>query len=199
MPELAARVVKASRVVAVAQDREAGLAVELARAEERQVVAAAAYSQGYDDGLARAESDGVDASLRGAAALERLVLAALQGHAEITAATSRAVLAAAIDIAEWVLRHELPQDTRSLLARLDEAATSLLPSPSVRVRVSPADASAVQGWATHHRGVEVLVDGDLRPGDAVYDTDAGSVDVSVAAALRIAAEGLGVDPARGPA
>lgn len=197
MTDLAWRVVKASRVVAVQEQQVADDVVELERQQERQAAVASAYAAGYDDGLARAERDGVQAAVRGAEALERLVEAAKQQHADVTAGTSRAVLAAAVDIAEWILRHELPQSTRSLLARLEEAALSLLPSTDVRVRVSPSDAPDAQTWADGRRGVEVVVDHGLAPGDAWYDTDAGSVDVSVAAALRIAAEALGVDPARG--
>ena len=110
--------------------------------------------------------------------------------------TSRAVLAAAIDIAEWVLRHELPQSSKSLLERLQASALALLPSSTCRVHVAAQDELAVRAWAVSH-DVEVVVDADLQPGDARYESGAGNVDVTVAAALRIAAEALGVDPSRG--
>jgi hypothetical protein len=45
--------------------------------------------------------------------------------------------------------------------------------------------------------VELVVDAALAPGDARYDNGTGTVEVTVAAALRIAAEALGIDPARG--
>ena len=108
------------------------------------------------------------------------------------------MLAAALDVAEWVLRHELARDSRSLLTRLGEAAASLLPSPTTRVGVSAADAAAVRAWSVPRAAASRCTSTPaLAPGDATLDTDAGSVDVSVAAALRIAAETLGVDPARG--
>jgi hypothetical protein len=53
----------------------------------------------------------------------------------------------------------------------------------------------VRGWAARH-DVDVVVDASLEPGDATYDNGAGSAEVTVAAALRIAAEALGVDPSR---
>ena len=206
--ELASRFVKASRVVAV-RDKDLEIAASAAavaaaadavtREQERQALVASTYAAGYDDGLARAQRDGAAAAVRCAEALEQLVTTARGQHVAEVQDTSRAVLAAAVDIAEWILRHELPRDTRSLLTRLDEAAASLLPSPDVRVRVSSADEEAVQGWAAARRGITVTADPALRAGDAHYDTDAGSVEVSVAAALRIAAEALGIDPARGPA
>ena len=50
------------------------------------------------------------------------MISAIRAHAEEVSGTSRAVLAAALDVTEWVLRHELPADSRSLLTRLGEAA-----------------------------------------------------------------------------
>ena len=190
------RVLKADRVVGVKQEAHARVAAELAEEQERQAAIAAAYSAGYDDGRAACAREGLDAPPRAAAALERLVALAEVDQRETADTTSRAVLAAAIDIAEWVLRHELPHSSKSLLDRLQASALALLPSSSSKVHVSPADELAVRGWAVSHE-VEVVVDPDLNPGDARYDSGAGSVDVTVNAALRIAAEALGVDPSRG--
>ncbi|MGB8650630.1 MAG: FliH/SctL family protein, partial [Mycobacteriales bacterium] len=131
-----------------------------------------------------------------AAALEALALTAAAQQAAAVDVSSRAVLASAIDIAEWVLRHELAADSRSVLARLGDAAQALLPSPTARAIVSVHDEDAVRRWADG-RGIEVVADPHLPAGDAHFENGTGSVDVTVAAALRIAAESLGVDPARG--
>lgn len=199
MSDAGVRVLKAASVAAVREQRVRADRDTADREREHQAAVMAAYARGVEEGIARAERDGAGGDLRGAEALERLCDAVDAAHLTETARTSRAVLAASLDIAEWILRHELPHDTRSVLARLDEAARALLPSVDVRVRVAPSDEAAVRCWAADRRGVQVVVDPALAPGDAEYDTDAGSVDVSVAAALRIAAEALGVDPARGPA
>lgn len=196
-PALRSRVVKAGDVVAVRRDEQAAEAARLELERTRRQAAAASFQEGFEAGRAQALAEGVSAGLRAAAALEALAAAAVRAHAEEVSGTSRAVLAAALDVTEWVLRHELPADSRSLLTRLGEAAGALLPSPSARVSVSPHDEAAVRAWALARRGVEVVVDPALPAGDAAFDTDAGSVEVSVAAALRIAAETLGVDPARG--
>lgn len=200
MPELRTagpRLLKAGDVAGVRRQVAArdAAAEEQAALQQRRVDAA--FSAGYEEGRRSALAEGAGAALRGAAALEQLAAAAQRTHVEEIGTTSRAVLAAALDVAEWVLRHELARDSRSLLTRLGEAAGSLLPSPTTRVGVSSADAAAVRAWGDRRSGVEVHVDPGLAPGDATLDTDAGSVDVSVAAALRIAAETLGVDPARG--
>lgn len=191
------RVLKAGDVVAVKQEAATRVATELAAEQERQTAIADAYAAGYDDGRAAAVREGAEAAPRGAAALERLLGLAAQQRADLVDTSSRAVLAAAVDIAEWILRHELSTDTRSVLERLSAAAHALMPSTTARVTVSPADEAAVRGWALRH-DVEVVVDPTLAAGDALFDNGAGRVEVTVAAALRIAAEALGVDPARGP-
>jgi flagellar biosynthesis/type III secretory pathway protein FliH len=192
-----ALVVKARDVRAGSALADRELAARVRAEQERQDAVAEAFAAGHAAGREAALAEGAGAAVRGAAALEALVAAAQRLHAHEVDASSRAVLASALDLAEWVLRHELPASSRSLLARLGEAAHALLPSATTRVLVSPVDADAVRGWAAGRSGVEVVVDPALAAGDASLDTDAGSVDVSVAAALRIAAETLGVDPARG--
>ncbi len=202
MPEVrpapaATRLLKAGDVVGVRRRvaAQAAVADEQRAAQQSQVDQA--FAAGYEEGRRSALDEGAGAALRGAAALEQLAATAARAHSTEVTTTSRAVLAAALDVTEWVLRHELARDSRSLLTRLGEAAASLLPSPTTRVGVSAVDAAAVRAWGARRSGVEVHVDPALAPGDATLDTDAGSVDVSVAAALRIAAETLGVDPARG--
>jgi flagellar biosynthesis/type III secretory pathway protein FliH len=189
------RVLKAASVHGVHQRAHDRVVAELAEEQERQGALAAAYASGFDDGRAAAVREGAGAAPRAAAALEHLVSVATETRVTTVDVTSRAVLAAAIDIAQWVLRHELAADSRSLLQRLEEAAHALLPSSRSTVTVSPADEAAVRGWAARH-DVDVVVDAALEPGDARYDNGAGSAEVTVAAALRIAAEALGVDPSR---
>ena len=191
------RVLKAERVLGVKEDAHARVAAELAAEQERQAAIAAAYAAGYDDGRAAAERAGADAGPRGAAALEQLLAHAQAQRTEAVDTTSRAVLAAAMDVAEWVLRHELGATSKSLLERLTAAAKALLPSPTSRVTVSSYDEAAVRAWAAGQE-MEVVVDPALGPGDARLESGAGTVDVTVAAALRIATEALGVDPARLP-
>jgi flagellar assembly protein FliH len=193
------RVLKAGdvrAVQAVQVDAAAARAAELAAEAERQESLAAAYAAGFDDGVKRAVDLGAEAAPRGAAALEALLAEVSRLHAEEVAATGRAVLSAAVDVARWVLRGEVSESSRSLLARLDESAGALLPSPTTRVLVSPADEAAVTGWAAGRPAVQVVVDPSLPPGDASVETDAGNLDVSVAAALRIAAEALDVEEPR---
>jgi flagellar biosynthesis/type III secretory pathway protein FliH len=191
------RVLKAERVVGVRQAAHDRVTAELAAEQDRQAAVASAYAAGFDDGQAAALRAGAEAAARGAAALEQLLAQARQQRTATVDATSRAVLAAAMDVAEWVLRHELGADSRSVLERLGAAATALLPSATSTVTVSPYDEEAVRAWAVG-QDITVTVDASLGAGDARLDSGAGRVDVTVAAALRIAGEALGVDPARAP-
>lgn len=187
---------KAEHVTAV-RDTGAAASVEALRLEqERQDAIAAAYAAGLDDGRAQAEAASAAAGPRIAQALEQLAQAARAQQSAAVDESSRAVLASAIDLAEWILRHELSASSRSVLLRLGEAATALLPAPNPRAIVSSHDEVAVRAWA-EGRGVDVVVDPHLAAGDAYFDNGTGSVEVTVSAALRIAAEALGVDPARG--
>ena len=188
------KVLKAGDVAGVRATLVADRTAALAAEAERQQELAAAYASGFDDGVRRAVAQGAEAAPRGAAALEALLEQVARLHAEEVTATGRAVLTAAVDVAQWVLRHEVSAGSRSLLARLEESASALLPAPTTRVLVNAADADAVRDWAAGRPGTTVVVDPALAPGDASVETDAGSIDVSVAAALRIAREALDVGP-----
>ena len=160
-------------------------------AEQRRRELADAHAAGY----AAAGAEGAAAALRGANALAAAVEVARTAHHAHTEDVTRAVLSAALDVAEWVLRAELSADSRRLLVRLEEAVGGLLPGHTTRLLVSPADAETVRGWAgTVPQALEVVADPALPAGDAVLRTDGGEAEVTVAAALRVAAEVLGVDP-----
>lgn len=194
MPEPGVRVLKAVRVADQARSTRA--AHDAQQEQEAQALLEAAYARGFQDGQEQERSSAAGADQRGAQAVEQLLQVARSRHAEQVDGCSGAVLRAALDVAEWVLRHETSADTRSLLTRLEQAASALMPSAQVRVLVSPSDAAAVRTWAEAQRGVEVVVEPSLPPGDAAYETADGAVDVSVTAALRIAAETLGLDAQR---
>ena len=198
------RVLKAGSVETVDRHRTV-MAAEAERAEQdRRAELAAAFEagreQGRAEGIAETERAGVAAVLRATEAIET-VSATLNAHESgAYSVTSDAILAAAVEVAEWVLRRELSTDGQALLGRLSEAAADLLPSPTTRIAVSPADHPLVLEWAQRRGrvGTDVVADGRLAPGDAVITTDAGLAEVTVAAALQTAAQALGLtDPLLG--
>lgn len=195
------RVVRAGAVRAVGTP-QADAALELAARERQAELArllAGARAEGHAAGVAETLAQGAAATLRAASAVEALTAeVAARDEREVTA-TSRAVVGLGLLVAQWVLRHELSAAGAGLLARLEEALTALLPSPQTRLSVSHADHALVAEWAASRGrvGTEVVADARLAPGEAVVVTDAGSAELTVAAALRAAAEALtrpGDDP-----
>ena len=197
MTTATARVLKAAELTQLQEAEAVRVRTEQVRHDERAEELAAARAEGVVHGLAMARAEGAEAVTRIAAALEALAQQSRQQHAAHVDEASRAVLANAIDIAEWILRHELSHDTRSVLDRLALAAHALLPHPDSVVVVSPEDQHLVQPWADK-QGIALEVDAELCQGDARFESGSGSVDVSVGAALRVAAQALGVDPAQAP-
>lgn len=157
---------------------------------ERQADVDDAYRRGLAAGRAAAEAEGASAALRVAAALEQLAAETSRLSAETAEVTDSAVLGAVLDLTGWVLRAEPSQASRSLLDRLSIAARSLTPGPSTVVRCSVEDVEAVTGWA--RAGVEVVADPRLAPGEARLDRGDGSAVLTFSAALRRAAETLGL-------
>jgi len=194
------RVLKAGavRTVASAAVTQAAAEAAAAHADELARVAEAARAEGYRTGVEETLAAGAAAAERGAAALEALVETVRAQDDRELAATHATVVAVAVEVAEWVLRRELGDGGRSLLARLELGLTALLPSPTTRIAVAPDDHAVVAEWAAGRGrlGTTVLADQRLAPGDAVVTTDAGSAEVTVAAALRAAAETLGLSVAQ---
>jgi flagellar biosynthesis/type III secretory pathway protein FliH len=179
-----------AREVRVAEAAE----VAAARASELEAARNAGYEDGVRDARAAAETAGVAAGPRLAAALERLAAetARLDG-AEIDA-TGDAVLTAALDIAGWILRTDPATSSAGLLDRLNEAARTLAPCSRTIVKVSGADLAAATEWA--REGVEVNEDPRLSAGEAVLERADGRAALIFSDALRRAAATLGIE---GPA
>lgn len=191
MPELATRprVLKSADVLVAA--------TQAAAANEALAVQAA-----YDEGRRSAELEAIGrqaaAAERAAAALETIARTIVAQHKATVDDTSKAVLAAAIDVAEWVLRHEIGASSKGLLARLDETAQCMLPGARTRIIVAPSELDVVTQWAAGNDDIDVVADASVAAGDARVESDVARADVSVAAALKVATEVLGVDVTRLP-
>src|SRR5687768_15737324 len=104
----ATRVLKAGSVTTVDRNRTemaaAAARAEHDRADELEAAFAAGREQGRAEGIAETERAGVAAVMRATEAIEN-VSATLNAHESGTySATSDAILEAAIEVAEWVLR-----------------------------------------------------------------------------------------------
>lgn len=191
------RVLRAGSVVTVDAQQHVDEQLAARRQEQRDLeqLLDAARAQGRAEGVAQTLADGTAAVLRAASALDRVQARVEASLEQEDRSTAEGALALGLQVAEWVLRRELSEDGgKALLTRLELGLTALLPSPTTRISVSHADRALVAEWAEGRGrvGTEVVADHRLEPGDAVVVTDAGRAEVTVAAALRTAAEALGV-------
>jgi len=152
--------------------------------QERQIEARIATAR--EQGRAEAENA---AQQR---ALERLspVLAALQAVlGELSGQGRRLRVEAegdtvklAVTIAKRILHRELAVDPEAILGLVKAAFAKVEARETHRLRVAPADAELVR----RHRealdlqaGIEIVADGALSPGSAVFETSRGELDASI--------------------
>ena len=99
----------------------------------------------------------------------------------VLASVDASIAAAAIELAEAIVGHELSSGDGSARAAIERASAEAVPAGSV-VRLNPHDIRVIEaeGGAP---GVELVPDHSLQRGDAVVDLAHGSIDARVSASL----------------
>jgi len=99
----------------------------------------------------------------------------------VLASVDASIAAAAIELAEAIVGHELSSGDGSARAAIERASAETVPAGSV-VRLNPHDIRVIEaeGGAP---GVELVPDHSLQRGDAVVDLAHGSIDARVSASL----------------
>jgi flagellar assembly protein FliH len=175
----------------------------------REVARAQGFAAGWAEGrrgsLARSTA-AQDEQLHAFEERSRLVVAAQQSAADAVAraATSfqemtrtvhaelaDAAVELALQIAETVLGRELVAVDDAAADAVRRALTSVPVDVPVVVRLHPADLAALDAAVSSDREVTYLADPALGHGDAVVETDSGSVDAGIGAALARVREVLG--------
>ncbi len=161
----------------------AGWAAGARVAAERAAVAEAERTAEHERAEARRQSvvdDAVLALLRSAQAADRRVL-------PVVDRVRNELAAAAVLLAEAVLRHELADGETSARSALERALDVPADLGVHTVRLSPADADAVQQLAATGAldlgTVSVVADPRLNRGDAVSEHPAGFLDAQISTAL----------------
>ena len=88
----------------------------------------------------------------------------------------------ALAVARRVLYREISADPEAILGLVKAAFGKLNARETHRLRVSPADAAAIQEHRARIQlppGLEVAADGSLNPGSAIFETSRGDLDASV--------------------
>jgi flagellar assembly protein FliH len=141
-----------------------------------------AYNQGLAAGEAAAQQrsqqklDPVFASLNAMIA----ELAGLRKRVRAEAEDDAVKLALAV--ARRVLYRELATDPEAILGLVKAAFGKLNARETHRLRVSPCDAAVIQEYRTKLQippAMEIVSDGSLTPGSAIFETARGDLDASV--------------------
>jgi flagellar assembly protein FliH len=129
------------------------------------------------------------------AALDAAVAALDARTAPVLADAEASMVAAAFELAEAVVGHQIALEARDgsgARAAVARALASVDPALATAVRLAPADAAALSDVELP---VRVVVDHGLSRGDAVVDLPDGTLDARIGAALGRARTALGLDAA----
>ena len=157
----------------------------------------AARDQGHQAGSAEGVQSGMqqeagkwsDALARLSRSIEEMSKSKARFRAEVEEDAVKLALA----IARKILNRELNSDPEALVGLARVALDKLNLRELQRVRVHPADAPAIEKMLTASaapKRVEVIPDGTLERGGAVFETDRGMLDASVTTQLREIERGL---------
>lgn len=131
------------------------------------------------------------ADARAAAARTEYVLSVLRSASEamftraapVSESMDNALAAAALQLAEAILGHELADGATSARAALARATGTATPSPVHTVRMHPDDLGVLDGPTREAAGVAFVADASLLRGDAIADYADGFLDARLSASL----------------
>lgn len=143
---------------------------------------AAAYQQGLAAGEAAAGQQ-AQARLEPVVAGLSGIVAELAGmRRKFRAEAEGATVALAMAIARRVLNRELNTDPEAILGLVKAAFDRCDARETHRLRISPVDAAAIQENRARlglPPGLEIVGDGALGPGSAIFETSRGELDASL--------------------
>lgn len=171
----------ADRVEASARTRghAAGYAAGL-RAAQQQLSQRRAELESEHDALLRESRAAIERSVDLLAAAVR---AADSQAIPVLQDAEDTLAAAALDLAEAVLGHELSTGELSARSALDRALGTVPATALTSIRLNPADLESLDADARERASVPLVADPALEPGDAVAVMPDGFLDARIAAAL----------------
>jgi flagellar assembly protein FliH len=178
-PRLAGEVASDGADQASARGFAAGYAAG-ARVAATDASVAAADRAAVADDLARASA----ASVR--SALQALESSAVQANAlrqPVIAEADAALAAAAIELAEVIIGHELQDPESSARAAIARALSVTAGDEVLVVRMNPADLEVIAGNVHALASARLVGDPTLDRGDAMVETAVGTIDARLAATI----------------
>ena len=173
--------------VSITQTRDAGksLVAEPLVAEVQQEAEArnkAAYQQGLAAGETAAQhraQQKLDPVLQ---ALNTMIAELASLKKRVRAEAEDDAVKLAIAIARRVLYRELSTDPDAIVGLVAAAFGKLNARELMRLRVTPTDAATIQNYRAKLQipaALEIVADGTLPPGSAIFETTRGDLDASV--------------------
>jgi len=141
-----------------------------------------AYQQGFAAGEAAGAKRASERLEPALAALSATVQDLAGTRKRFRAEAEQDTVKLAISIARRVLHRELATDPEAILGLVIVAFQKLNARETHRLRVSPQDAATIQENRARLEfppGLEIVTDGSLRRGSAVFETSRGELDASV--------------------
>ncbi len=161
------------------EQREARCRAALAEAEERAADLVRTAAQDAERLRAEAVESG---RLEGRSLAASELLSAAAARDRLLAEAREELVELALAVAEKLLRRVLAGDREAVRSLAEAALREARGRRVVRLRIHPDDVAALapdlDGLAGA-RGVELLADPGLRPGDAVAETEAGVADARI--------------------
>jgi flagellar assembly protein FliH len=169
------------------RDTEPGSVTPSADSEQqREEARAAAYGRGFAAGEAAAAQP-AQARLEPALAAFQSMVAELAGmRMNLRAETEGAAVTLALAVARRVLYWEIATDPEAILGLVKAALQKCDARETQRLRVSPQDAETIREHKSSLNlppALEILADGNLTRGSAIFETTRGDLDASVDAQL----------------
>ena len=157
--------------------------------QEKRETREQGYQQGMAAGIEQEAAKWTEALGRLTRAIEDMSKAKARYRAEV----EEDAVKLALEIARKVLNRELTIDPEALVGLARVALGKLNLRELQRVRVHPSDAPAIERMLSASsvpKRVEVIADGTLERGGAVFETDRGMLDASVTTQLGEIERGL---------
>jgi flagellar assembly protein FliH len=150
--------------------------------QESEVRVRAAYNQGVAAGEAAAQQQAQQKLEPAVAALNNVIAELASLRKRVRAEAEEDAVKLSIAIARRLLYRELQTDPEAILGLVKAAFGKLNARETHRLRVSPADVAVIQ----EHRqklqippALEIVSDGGLNSGSAVFETSRGELDASI--------------------
>jgi flagellar assembly protein FliH len=173
---------------------------ETTEAEWRSRIAAGrqqGYQDGYRDGTAALESFKLNFTSQATAQIGALLDSFDSQFAALDRRLAQNITQVAVQLAQQVLRTELQQNPAVVAQVATEAINGvMLSARHISVHVHPADLPLVAEGAEEAlraRGARLLPDAGLERGGVRVESDAGTIDASIATRWAQAAAALGAD------